>query len=126
MLAAVFGYFAFSAFSSATLYYLTVDEAVAQRSELQGERFQVKGRLIPESFQRQDGSIMASFTLEESGAELHASYNGVLPDLFFNEHSEIVLQGQLGPSDVFATEQVLVKCPSKYQSYEPSSEQPSP
>jgi len=123
VLAAVFGYFAFTAFANATLYYLTVDEAVAQRSELVGETFQVKGRLMPDSFVRQEGSTLARFVLQENGAQLQASYDGVLPDLFFNEHSEVVLLGQLEPSGNFLTDQVLVKCPSKYQSYEPSTGQ---
>lgn len=114
VLATVFSYFAFTAFSSATLYYLTVDEAVAQQSELLGDRFQVKGRLVPDSFQREEGTTLAYFTLEENGAQIQASYDGVLPDLFFNEHSEVVLQGQLQPSGLFTTERILVKCPSKY------------
>lgn len=123
VLAVVFGYFAFNAFANATLYYLTVDEAVAQRSELEGQTFQVKGRLAPQSFVRQEGSTLAHFTLQENGAQLEASYDGVLPDLFFNEHTEVVLLGQLEPSGNFLTEQVLVKCPSKYQAYDPSTEQ---
>ena len=118
VLATVFTYFAFTAFSDATLYYLKVDEVVAQQSELAGERFQVKGRLVPSSFQREEGTTVAHFTLEENGAQIQASYDGVLPDLFFNEHSEIVLQGELNSSGLFTTERVLVKCPSKYQAAE--------
>ena len=91
---------------------------VAQQSELVGERFQVKGRLVPSSFQREEGTTVAHFTLEENGAQIQASYDGVLPDLFFNEHSEIVLQGELNSSGLFTTERVLVKCPSKYQAAE--------
>ena len=123
LLTAVFGYFAFTAFANATLYYLTVDEAVAQRSELEGETFQVKGRLVPQSLVRQEGSTLARFELQENGAQLQASYDGVLPDLFFNEHSEVVLLGQFEPSGHFLTDQVLVKCPSKYQSADQSTEQ---
>ena len=49
--------------------------------------------------------------------QLAASYNGVLPDLFFNPHSEIILEGRYDAGDgVFAVDEVLVKCPSKYQS----------
>ena len=48
---------------------------------------------------------------------MEASYVGVLPDLFFNPHSEIILEGHYDPeSAVFQTDNILVKCPSKYQS----------
>jgi cytochrome c-type biogenesis protein CcmE len=118
VLAVAFGYFGFTAFSSATAYYMPVDEAVALSNELTGQSFQVKGSLVPDSFQRQEGSITARFAVQENGIQLQATYDGVLPDLFFNEHSEIVLHGQFGPSGAFMVDRVLVKCPSKYESYD--------
>ena len=42
----------------------------------------------------------------------------MLPDLFFNPHSEIVLEGTYEPGGVFMTDRVFVKCASKYQSLE--------
>ena len=57
---------------------------------------------------------------KEGGApeRLAASYVGVMPDLFFNPHSEIILEGRYGPGNVFEAESILVKCPSKYQALE--------
>ena len=52
------------------------------------------------------------------GQQLNASYLGVLPDLFFNHHSEVILEGTYGTDRVFQVNNVLVKCPSKYQSLE--------
>ena len=45
---------------------------------------------------------------------LKASYTGVLPDLFFNPHSELILEGSYGTNQVFHADSILVKCPSKY------------
>lgn len=87
---------------------------MTDRSE--NQVFQIKGRLVPESFDRKNGGILSSFQLQENGFVLEAVYDGVLPDLFFNEHSEIVLLGQFGPEEQFIVNQILVKCPSKYQS----------
>ena len=42
----------------------------------------------------------------------------MLPDLFFNPHSEIVLGGTYGDDGVFIADRVLIKCPSKYESLE--------
>lgn len=115
---AAFAYFGFNAFSNATAYYLTVDEVAALGADFVGEPLQVKGKLVPASFVREDGETLAHFALEENGVQMEAQYDGVLPDLFFSEHSEIVLSGQLGPSGVFQSDRILIKCPSKYQSYD--------
>ena len=81
------------------------------------------GSLIRDSFTREaaDGSgptIVAVFLLEDNGQQVQATFEGALPDLFFNPHSEIVLGGTYGEDGVFVADRVLVKCPSKYQSLE--------
>ena len=116
VLVVAFAYFGYTAFSSATAYYMTVDEAMTMANKSDNQAFQIKGWLVQESFDRKDGGIQSTFQLQENGFILNAVYNGVLPDLFFNEHSEIVLLGRFGPNDQFFVDQVLVKCPSKYQS----------
>ena len=116
-----FVYFAYTAFQAATSYYLTVDELV-DRGPIAGERFvQVKGKLKPFTFARESStSTVAHFQLEEGGAAVDAVYDGVLPDLFFNPHSEIVLGGQYNADGVLMVERdsLLIKCPSKYQALE--------
>ena len=67
---------------------------------------------------RRSNIILTDKDAGETGSRLHASYEGVLPDLFFNPHSEIILQGSYGPDRIFQTDDILVKCPSKYQSLE--------
>ena len=138
------GYMIYAAFPANALYFLTVSEFM-ERAEVQdGQTVRVSGRLVEDSFQRQGNSTFSSFRLtdkeaptgnealtgNEAGAEaaqLRASYEGVLPDLFFNPHSEIILQGSYGADQVFQTQEILVKCPSKYQSLEeeyPADEYP--
>ncbi|MDA1215809.1 MAG: cytochrome c maturation protein CcmE [Chloroflexi bacterium] len=118
LLLVAFGYFGFTAFQSATSYYLTVDELVERGNTADLGSVQVKGSLVADSFYREDGSIMVRFELTEGGAVLPATYEGVLPDLFFNEHSEIILAGEYDPNGTFVTDRVLIKCPTKYQSAE--------
>jgi cytochrome c-type biogenesis protein CcmE len=116
-----FGYFAFTAFQAATSFYLSVDELV-ERGPVAGETYvQVKGSLKPFTFAREsDTSLLAHFQLEEGGAVVDATYNGVLPDLFFNPHSEIVLGGEYTAEGVLVVERdsLLIKCPSKYEALE--------
>jgi cytochrome c-type biogenesis protein CcmE len=112
-----FGYFGYTSFQSATSFYLTVDELV-QRGPLDpNESLQVKGSLVPLTFARADtASLVANFQIEDGGQQMPATYDGVLPDLFFNPHSELVLGGTYGTNGVFNVDRVLVKCPSKYES----------
>ena len=118
ILLATFAYFAYTAFVSATAFYMTVDEYVAQ-GPVVGQEVQVKGRLVDGSFRREnDTSLRATFLLEENGVQLLASHDGVLPDLFFNPYAEIVLGGTYTEEGVFVANRVYVKCPSKYQSLE--------
>jgi cytochrome c-type biogenesis protein CcmE len=69
---------------------------------------------VPETFLRGDGSTLAEFSLTDGSESLIANHIGVLPDLFFNDHSEIILEGSYGSDGVFQSENVIVKCPSKY------------
>ena len=113
MLALAVGFFAFSAFQETTVYYLTVGEIARSDIEV-GKTIRVSGKLLPDSFQREGEGVLAHFTLTEDDYTLNADYNGMVPELFFNEHSEIVLQGQYGEDGVFQSQMVIVKCPSKY------------
>ncbi len=114
-----FGYFSYTAFQSAQSFYLTVDELVELGPSSDARSVQVKGSLVEESFQREvETSTLARFLLSENGAQVAATYDGVLPDLFFNPHSEIVLGGTYEPDGVFVADRVYIKCPSKYRSLE--------
>ena len=57
----------------------------------------------------------ANFQIANEGQVLDASYEGVVPDLFFNLESEIVLEGKYSPASRFHVDNVVVKCPSKYE-----------
>ena len=111
-------YFAYLAFQGSTVYYLTVDELQARGSAAYGEQNRVSGKLVAGSFVREPQGTLASFALADVGGQhaLNASFDGVVPDLFFNEHSEIIAEGSYGPDGVFNVDQIIVKCPSKYVS----------
>ena len=116
-------YMVYAAFPGNALYFLTVGEFMERENAQDGRIVRISGKLVDGSFLREDQSTVSHFRLSDQGAtwdgqHLRASYNGILPDLFFNPHSEIILQGSYGTDDVFQTDDILVKCPSKYQSLE--------
>lgn len=114
VLVGALGYFAFQAFSGATVYYYTVGEINEIGPSPEGKTVRVSGKLDPDSFHRATGSTLSEFRLTDGNETLMAAHEGVLPDLFFNEHSEIILEGSYEPNGVFVSENVIVKCPSKY------------
>ena len=120
-IAGALGFFAFQAFEDAAVYYYTVSEMKEIGPTPENRLARVSGKLVPDSFRRDEGSTRADFSLadsEDAAAILAAAHEGVLPDLFFNEHSEIILEGRYQPDGVFASENVIVKCPSKYVAVE--------
>lgn len=116
------GYMIYAAFPGNTQYFLTVGEFMNGQEYQDGQVLRVSGKLVQDSFLREDGSTMSHFQLTDSeGASavpMNASYVGVMPDLFFNPHSEIILEGRYTTDQVFETDNILVKCPSKYQALE--------
>ena len=117
------GYMIYAAFPGNALYFLTVTE-FSERSDVQdGRLLRVSGKLVEGTFGRDGNSIDSLFQItdndgDSSSATLLASYTGVLPDLFFNPHSELILEGSYGANDVFHADNILVKCPSKYRDIE--------
>ena len=109
------GYLVYAAFPGNTLYYLTVGEFLADAQAMDGKSGRVVGKLVPGSLQDVPGTTEKSFTITDKGEVLHATYNGPLPGLFESPHSDIVLEGSFGEGEVFRTDTVIVKCPSKYE-----------
>ena len=113
------GYMIYAAFPGNALYFLTVSE-FNERSEVQdGRLLRVSGKLVEGTFGREGNSLESQFQITDKdgdtlGVTLMASFTGVLPDLFFNPHSELILEGSYSGNAVFHADTILVKCPSKY------------
>ena len=130
VVALALGYMIYAAFPGNALYFLTVSEFAGKETAQDGRIVRVSGKLVDGSFHREGNSTASSFRLQDegaglAGAQLEATYVGVLPDLFFNPHSEVILQGSYGPDQVFQADSILVKCPSKYQSLQAELEKAS-
>ena len=116
------GYLVSAAFPGNTSYYFTVGELEEFSGEKEGRSFRVKGELVAKSFVRKDLDTTAEFMLFEGDHTLRAIYSGVVPDLFFDQRTEIILQGVYGSDEIFQAETVSVLCPSKYEGLEEEEE----
>lgn len=137
VIALAVAYMIYAAFPGNALYFVTVSEFLDDPKLQDGQTLRVAGALAPDTFRRDDGSTRSQFALgdkepdvpglAEGSPQLQASYVGVLPDLFFNPHSEIILEGSYDAQRrLFTTDNILVKCPSKYQSLQSESPELAP
>ena len=116
LLAIAFAYLGYLGFQGSAVYYFTVAEAVGRTDQAPGETLRVSGKLAPGSFERAPGGTVATFALvdPETGHQMAMTHDGVVPDLFFNEQSEIVVEGALDANGTFQSDLVIVKCPTKF------------
>ena len=116
LLTVAFAYLGYLGFQGSAVYYFTVAEAVGRTDQAPGETLRVSGKLAPGSFERAPGGTVATFALvdPETGHQMAMTHDGVVPDLFFNEQSEIVVEGALDADGTFQSDLVIVKCPTKY------------
>ena len=109
-------YFAFTAFQGATVSYLSVAQALADSPTVIDRQVGVIGKLVQDSYVRDADGLTARFSIkDEDGAEeLEITYKGEIGQVFFNDHSEIILQGQKLVDGSFTADNLTVRCPSKY------------
>jgi len=133
-------YLLISATRSNTQYFMTVQELQEQQSELQGQKLRMSGAVIGESIQYNPETLDLSFTvaqipgdhrlIEQMGgmakvlaeavadpdaARMTIHYTGVRPDLLKDE-AQAIVTGTLDQNGVFQASELLMKCPSRYES----------
>jgi cytochrome c-type biogenesis protein CcmE len=134
-------YLMVSSLSASAQYFLTVDEVIAreQTGELDGRNIRVSGAVLGDTINYDIDSLELSFTIANVPADnqvlaeqgglaqaLHAAvidpdrsrlkilYNGPIPDLLQNE-AQAILTGEMLPSGEFLADEILLKCPTKYE-----------
>ena len=109
-------YLAVIAFNEATVQFSSVDDVVMHETPGGTQSIGVLGKLVPNSYIKSPDGVTANFRLYDEGGslELPVVYSGEVGQVFFNDHSEIILNGTLGPDGVLEAEMLTVRCPSKY------------
>jgi cytochrome c-type biogenesis protein CcmE len=105
----------YSTLSEGTEFYKHVDEVMVDPGAWQGKNLQLHGFVVKDSIFRRRDSLEYRFKVQSKGAEVDATYTGIVPDTFKDE-SEVVLRGRLD-AGLFrvAPNGVMAKCPSKYE-----------
>jgi len=125
-------------------YFLTVEELRAKGESVAGRELRISGAVIGDSIHYDPQTLTLSFTvanvpgdnkeIEAQGglaAVLHAAvidqsrprlevvYTGVKPDLLRNE-AQAIMTGRMGSDGKFHAEELLLKCPTKYEDAVPT------
>ncbi len=126
-------------------YFLTVDELLARQDEMVGRQVRLSGAVIGDTIQYNPDDLELRFMiahvpgdLDEVESEgglaavlaeavrdpnrnrIEVVYYGPKPDLLRNE-AQAILTGTLGEDGVFYADELLLKCPTRYEAAEPQT-----
>jgi len=114
VVAVVIGALIATSFSGSTSDYLTVAEVKALGPD-QTRDSRVAGEIVPDSVEWNTRELHLTFEVEDSTGQLAISYYGPQPDMLVDA-VEAVVVGKYDPAtEVFEAEELLMKCPSKYE-----------
>jgi cytochrome c-type biogenesis protein CcmE len=100
------------ALDSNIMLFLSPTEVLAGEAPVD-KPFRLGGHVVPGSFQREPGSLTATFTVTDNQSNVVISYTGVLPDLF-KEGQATIANGRLDANGVFVADEVLAKHDENY------------
>jgi cytochrome c-type biogenesis protein CcmE len=120
-------------------YFLTIDELNAKGSSIVDKNLRVSGAVIGDTIQYDAQSLTLSFdvahvagdnatlategglavalhdaVVDPSRSRIKVVYVGPKPDLLRNE-AQAIMTGHLGEDGVFYAEELLLKCPTRYE-----------
>lgn len=125
-------------------YFLTIDELQSKGAQAAGREVRISGAVIGDSITYDAANLRLSFEVAQVPADnkeieaqgglaavLHAAvmdpdrarilvvYEGVKPDLLRNE-AQAIMTGKMGEDGIFYAEELLLKCPTRYEESVPS------
>lgn len=121
VIVALIGYLIVSSISSASAYYREVGEVLAQQNTLVGKSLRVSGNIVTPSISYDAANLDLNFFISDpadASKQLAVHFHGVQPDQMTREGSSAIVEGSLGPNGVVEANNLLLKCPSRYEEYE--------
>jgi len=139
MLVAVVIFMVISATRETAQFFLTVSELQNAEQDYSGENLRVSGAVIGDSIRYDSASNLLHFTIADiptdddeiaalggleavlhdaaidpNAARLAVVYSGAKPDMLKGE-AQAILTGSIQADGTFLAEEILLKCPSKYE-----------
>ena len=149
LILAAIAYLAVTSLQSTAQYFYTVDEIKAKGKAIEGKSLRASGAVIGESITFDEKTLQITFTmvnvsndtkdieaagglaqvlhdavLNPNAGRIQVVYVGPKPDLLKNE-AQAIVTGKLGADGVFYADELLLKCPTRYDQEVPSQSQGS-
>ena len=103
-------------------YFYTVDELRSKGQGIVDQNVRVSGAVVNSStkFEVRDNQPYLEFEIADADkvstqAPLRILYNGPKPDLIEEPHAQAIVEGHLGADGSFHADNLLLKCPSRYE-----------
>jgi cytochrome c-type biogenesis protein CcmE len=106
------GYLIVSSIGGSTAYYLTVGEVKVEGPSERTVR--VAGNVIGETIKWSAQELMLRFDIADASGSLAVIYHGPRPDML-QDGAEAVVEGKYVEDGSFEANNLLLKCPSKYE-----------
>jgi len=132
-------YLIVSSTSASAQYFMTVDELVAQGSAAADKNFRISGAVVGDTIQYDTQTLTLTFevasipgdndeiealgglavvlhnaVVDPNSTRIKVEYVGPMPDLLRDE-AQAIMTGQFSSDGVFHAEELLLKCPTKYE-----------
>ncbi|MGC8779320.1 MAG: cytochrome c maturation protein CcmE [Anaerolineae bacterium] len=114
-------YLIVSAISSSGAYYREVGEVLNEQAALVGKNLRVSGNIVTESIRYDAATLDLSFRIadpKDAGKQIAIHFHGVKPDQMEREGSSAIVEGKMGANGVIEANNLLLKCPSRYEEYQ--------
>jgi cytochrome c-type biogenesis protein CcmE len=103
-----------TSFSSSTSDYLTIGQVKALGPD-QPRSSRVAGKIVPDSVEWNTSELHLVFKIEDGTGQLPISYRGPKPDMLVDAVEAVVIGKYDTTNQVFEADELLLKCPSKYE-----------
>jgi len=129
-------------------YFFTIDELISRGQSMVGQNVRISGAVIGDSIKYDPQALSLNFSIANVPADnklieaqgglaavLHAAvtdpsrtrmqvvYLGPKPDLLRDE-AQAIMTGHIGEDNIFYADELLLKCPTKYEEAVPSQVAP--
>ena len=118
VIVALIGYLIVSSISTQGAYFREVGEVLNQQAALTGKSLRVSGKVVTESIQYDAANLDLQFKISDPAdvnKQLPIHFHGVQPDQIGRENTEAIVEGVLGQNGSVEANNLLLKCPSRYE-----------
>jgi len=119
VLIATVAFLVYHALGSSMAYFVTVGELQTSTTDMTGRQLRVGGNVENGSIQQAGVGQEMHFVVTDGTHTLPVTYSGTVPDIFA-DGVEVVVEGTMQPDGSIVANNVLTKCPSKFQSADSS------